>query len=135
MSLDQDAPSALDRPQVRVARIRPDPARTANCAHMKQNQHPVPGDSGLLDLLPEVAPRVEEFPEECLDRGLAAQFSATGKLSALTPHGVLVERREGTLDVPLVQRAIGGDDRIGELVHGISIAGIRWPTPAILVDR
>jgi hypothetical protein len=40
------------------------------------------------------------------------------------PHGVLIEWREGTLNVPLVQRPIGGEYRIRELVHG-----------TILIDR
>jgi hypothetical protein len=91
---------------------------------MQQDQDPVPGDPGLLDLLPEVAPRIEEFPEECLDCVLPTQFAPTRKLGALLPHGVLIEWREGTLNVPLVQRPIGGEYRIRELVHG-----------TILIDR
>jgi len=91
---------------------------------VQQDQNPVPADPGLLDLLAEVAPRIEELPEECLDCVLPTQFAPTRKLGALSPYGVLVEWRQGTFDVPLVQRPIGGDDRIGELVHG-----------TILIDR
>jgi hypothetical protein len=92
---------------VRVPRIDLRAAAAPGRPQVDQQADPVTGDDHVLDLLPELRPRLEKPAEELADLFTAMQDVAAWQLARLLPDGVRMECGDRSVGIALVQPVIG----------------------------